>query len=416
VKRGKLIIGSLFAVLAIALLAYFFLTGERAPRYRWNEGYRADNRQPYGTQFIRQMLEAYRPGEKFIYNEKQSLREVLDSSMRQTDYVFIGQALNVDGDDEQALINFISAGNDALIVSSYLPYSVLDQVWESDCDSELYVETLEVKTATMNFFHDTLRTKKGYSFTYRNGKHELPYFWNSVNEELFCDEMRSLVPLGHLDSMRINFLRIPVGRGNLYLHCNPIVFTNYFISKPGPMEYASGVFSHLKGGTIIWDEFSKTTYFTNNANQVNPLSYILQHDSLKYAWWLMLGSVLLYTVFAARRQQRIIPVLEQKVNTSLEYVKMIATLYFQNGDHWDMGRKKMKYFLYFIRARYGVQAHHLTEDHIRRLSERSGVGEGTIQSIFTFSQSLEKTTDDKRAADQLQRLYNAIDYFYKHCK
>jgi hypothetical protein len=167
------------------------------------------------------------------------------------------------------------------------------------------------------------------------------------------------------------------------VHTTPLVFTNFFITKPDKLAYASGVFSHLKGENIIWDEYSKAPFIRNdNKSYDSPLYFILQQPSLKYAWWLFLISVILYILFAAKRTQRTIPVLETKSNTSLEYVHLISSLHYQNGNHLDMARKKMKYFLYFIRSKYGIHAQHFTDDLLGKLSEKSKVNLGDVKKIF----------------------------------
>ena len=44
---------------------------------------------------------------------------------------------------------------------------------------------------------------------------------------------------------RINFVKIAHGFGTIYLHLQPIVFTNYHLLKKDNHKYASAVFSYL---------------------------------------------------------------------------------------------------------------------------------------------------------------------------
>jgi hypothetical protein len=236
-----------------------------------------------------------------------------------------------------------------------------------------------------------------------------------VSPEIFCDKT-PVLPLGYQSSNQVNFLGVPHGKGHLYLHTNPIVFTNYFISKSENREYISGVFSHLGGKNIIWDEYSRMPFIQNNNSYNSPLYYLLQQKALKYAWWLMLISVLLYILFAAKRTQRIIPVLEAKNNTSLEFIQLISSLHYQNGNHLDMARKKMKYFLYFIRSKYGIQAQTFKDEHILRLSEKSKVDHAEVESIFRQYHLIEKNSNSNIDVNRLLDLYNSIESFYKLCK
>ncbi len=415
-NRTPLIV--LFSVLGALLLGYFILSGKGEKKYQWKENYQTDSDQPYGTLFMKELLAEYRPGEKFILNEKKPLHVLLDSVRDTTatmDYVFVGQEIYLDEADKKALLSFIHTGNDAFIASVHMPFILTDSIYTTECDNQIFLTQHEATTAKLNFYHPRLQTKYGYAYSFRYKQNDQPYFWNTLNPEVFCDSTKSLIPLGYVQPDRVNFFKIPFGKGNLYLHTTPLVFTNYFLTQTDKVNYAATVFSHLRGKTILWDEFSKAEFTpSNNAPPESPISYILQHPSLKYAWWMMLGSALLYTIFTAKRKQRVIPILEKKTNTSLEYVNMVSALHFQNGNNHDIAKKKMKYFLYFIRAKYGIHAQSFTENHLKRLSEKSAVAQEDLQIIFTEHAAIERYAS--YASDRLVILYNALDKFYKNCK
>jgi hypothetical protein len=417
VKRKTIVI-VLFTVLTAVLITYFFFGKERRKRqFSWKENFQTNSDQPYGTLFIRKLLETYRPDERFIYNNKSPLADLLnkDSTDLQTDYVFIGNELSLTREDTEELLKFIHSGNDAFIATRFLPYQIMDSIFSAECENELYLNEHETPKVTFNFYHKSLHTAKGYAYVYKPGRAPRNYKWFALQPDVFCDSSRSLVPLGHFEKDAVNFFKLRFGEGNLYVHTNPIAFTNYFIRFPDKVEYASGIFSHLRGKTIIWDEFSKSQFIPSEPES-NPLALIMNNASLKYAWWLMLLSVILYTVFTAKRKQRIVPVREEKLNTSLEYIKMVSALHFENGNNRDIALKKMKYFLYFIRAKYGIHSPQLNRDHFKRLAEKSQIALNHIQTIFDEYGRIENNPYSSAGAHQLLNLYNAIDYFYKHCK
>lgn len=414
-KNHKLII-ALFIGLGIVLVLYFTVN-QTGKGYQWTETYKTSSDQPYGTLFIRQLLERHKPHQKFIFNDKKPLHLLLDSvdNKTKTDYVFIGQDIILDDADRQALLNFIYSGNDAFISVVYLPYDIVDSIYISECDQEIFLDENEMLSANLNFFNTNLATERGYSYRYRFGKADQPYFWNTLNPDFFCDSIQLVQPLGYIQPDQVNFFRFSHGTGHLYIHTNPLVFTNYFLTKPDKAEYASSVFSYLHADAMIWDEFSKLNLPTkNNAPEMSPVSYILQQDSLRYAWWLMLAAAVLYTLFAAKRRQRIIPVLEEKSNTSLEFIKMISGLHFQNGNHHDIARKKMKYFFYFVRSKYGLQAQHLNDAYMTKLAEKSKVELHHLQLIAHEFSHVER--QDNYHARKLIYLHQALDKFYKQCK
>jgi hypothetical protein len=417
-KRNQLVPVIIFVALGIILLVYFLLTGDDEKRYSWYENYKSDNIQPYGTAFVKQMLESYRPGAKLIVNTKKSLKDLLadPSVVAKTDYVFIGQSIHLTSDEADALANYIALGNDAFIASLEVPQYLIEQIHSYECERPVSFLNNLADSAIMNFYHDTLANNKGYMFKYRFRGEDVPYYWSSVAHEIFCDSTTSVLPLGYQAPDLVNFIKITHGKGNLYLHSNPIVFSNYFIAKRENLEYASGVFSHLSGHDIYWDEYSKVPYSGNNNSYNSPLYYILQQPALKYAWWFLMITILLYILFAAKRTQRVIPVLETKTNTSLEFVHLISALHYQNANHLDMAKKKMKFFLYFIRSKYGIQTQTFKEEQIIHLAEKSKVPEAEIRSIFTQFSLIERNAFGNMEANRLLDFYSSIENFYKHCK
>ena len=416
-RQSRTIFIILFSVLGVLLLLFFYFSSDEK-RYQWYESYRSNSSQPYGVLFMKQLLKSYRPDGKFVYNDRKRLRDLLDSMSQptNTDYVFIGHSLHLNPADADALLDFVYSGNDAFISTLEVPADLIKKVYGDECDGTIEYRNDEVKSVTLNFYHDTLRRAGGYTYAYRWGAEDHIYYWNYVGKNAFCDSTRLITPLGYFDEKNVNFFRLKHGTGSIYLHSNPLVFTNYFLSKPDKLNYVSGVFSHLNGKDIIWDEFSKVFFTGNNNPESSPLSYILDQPSLKYAWWVMLGSIILYVLFAAKRTQRAIPIREPKSNTSLEYINLISLLHFKNSNHLDIARKKMRYFLYFIRAKYGIHAQTFTDQHVKKLSEKSKVSSGDIQIIFDQYYMIERHAEYNTATDKLVSLYYSIENFYKHCK
>src|SRR5688572_1959134 len=411
-KNNRTFTIAFFGILAVILLAFFYFNF-KDKRYSWYENYKAESDQPYGTEFIMKMLKGYGSG-KFTYNTKKRLSVLLDSAKENQSYVFIGEAMYLDSLSNLALARFIANGNDAFIAVTNPP-KIISTVWFSECADEMSYPFTEAITVDANFYHPQFAAEKSYPFSYRMRDRDVNYQWKYLGSIALCDSVRSIVPLGYIDPTLVNFFKIPYGEGNLYLHTNPIVFTNYFMTQERNTAYASGVFSHLKHENVIWDEFSKVPSFNyGNSLDRSPLYFIMQQQSLRYAWWILLITTILYIFFAAKRKQKIIPVIEPKANTSLQFVKMIASLHFLNQNHKDMALKKMKHFLYQVRTKYNLSTNKIDDAFIKKLSLKSQVSEEEINSIFKHYKVVEefKNITDSRLVD----LYIHIDKFYKQRK
>lgn len=397
-------------------MLFYFTRGDEGKHYQWYESYRASSEQPYGTMFIQKMLESYRPGETLTVNDKQPVRKLLKGVPGPgTDYVLVGHAIFLDKESLAALVGFIDAGGNAFIATVTPPVQLLNAVYSRECGADIEYESNFTSEVDLNFFHQSLKKGKGYRFAFRFADSDEPYPWRFIKSSVFCDSTKSVVPLGYQEGDRVNFIRIAAGKGNLFLHSNPLVFTNYFLTKAENLDYASGVFSHLAGKHMIWDEYSKIVS-SAGSRYGSPLYYVLRQPGLKYAWWLLLVTVALYVIFAAKRRQRVIPVLETKTNTSLEFINLISRLHYKNGNHVDMARKKMKYFLYFVRSRYGIHAETFQEEQIRRLAEKARVNVADVRGIFSQYYLIEEKFSSYIEPNRLVDLYESIENFYRQSK
>jgi len=416
--KGRPVLWGLLGGVVMLLLAYFIYNYKPGNTYQWHPSISVTSDQPYGTLFIKKLLQSAYKG-TFTVNEKQPINKFLadhDYDSGKVDYILIGQGIYLDAADVTALKDFMLAGNDIFISTIETPKALVDSVYISHCEGEFLYDYNFDTAVYANFYHKNLNKPVDYEFRYRIGTEDLPHVWRSLDPQAWCDSANNLSALGYQQEDLINFMRISYGPGHLYIHTSPLMFTNLYMTKSDKMEYASAVFSHLNGTNAIWDEVSKIPFSDQENPYDSPLYYIMQQPALKYAWWMLLVGGLLYIIFASKRTQRIIPVLETKTNTSLEFLNVISSLHYQNPNHLDMARKKMKYFLYFIRAKYGINTQVLTEEQSKRLAEKSKVDLADIQAINDRYKVVDSYSISNDEPERLIGLYQAIEKFYKNCK
>ena len=97
----------------------------------------------------------------------------------------------------------------------------------------------------------------------------------------------------------------------------------------------------------------------------------------------MLG-LLLFVIFKAKREQRIIPVLEPLENSSVEFARTVGTLYHQNKDYTNLIQKKLNYFLAELRNRYFIDTANLNEKTIQQLAAKSSKSIEEVKKLLEF--------------------------------
>ena len=249
-------------------------------------------------------------------------------------------------------------------------------------------------SAYVNFANPKLKREKDYKFSQGNYNHYFTSFDTS-----------KVIVLGMNDNDFVNYLYVKVGKGNLYLHSIPDIFTNYNILK-SDREYIFKSLSYLKVRDIIWDEYYKEV----NKYQSTPIRYILSQPALKWAYFTLVISLIFFVIFKGRRDQRIIPVIKPLSNTTLEFVYTVGNLYFKQSNHKNIAEKKINFFLDYVRTKYSLKTLLLNDEFINQLSEKSLIEKEEIKKLtgvinmILVSKSIKQTT--------LIELNNLIENFY----
>ncbi|WP_312901392.1 hypothetical protein [Chryseobacterium taichungense] len=257
----------------------------------------------------------------------------------------------IDKQSWNKILNQVSDGSDAMLIMSEMPKEISDSI--GFYDSQISFEDENVLKLTdkkyqNDFIHlDKFPSGRGFTFI----KPGVEILGKTVEKN---------------NSDQANFIKIKFGNGNIYVHCEPLFITNYYLLKRGNVKYAQDVFSYLKDRETIW--------FVENDAQVSKffLRFILSHPALKYAWWVLLGGLVLFIFFNAKRKQRIVPIIEPLKNTSVDFVKSIGNLYLQEGDFHDMMAKKAQYFLNKVRMDLLIDTQHLDEEFAKKLHLKTG--------------------------------------------
>lgn len=179
-------------------------------------------------------------------------------------------------------------------------------------------------------------------------------------------------------------IRKEVGKGSVILVSTPLLFTNYGILDGNTSEYIFRLMSHISDNHVV-----RTTSYMKTQDmadaEASPLRFFLGQPPLRTALYLALLVITLFLIFNARRRQRVIPVVEQPQNRSLEFVKLIGTLYYHNKDHSDIVRKKFAFFAEELRRLLMVDITDRDADRhsFSVISSRTGLRLEEVENIIS---------------------------------
>jgi hypothetical protein len=186
-----------------------------------------------------------------------------------------------------------------------------------------------------------------------------------------------------------------------------MAFTNAYLLPGENHRFAATSLSYLPVQDVIWTEY----YQLGRMEAATPLRFILTNEPLRWAYFITIISLIIFMIFEAKRKQRIIPVIKPLGNTTLEFVKTIGNLYYQQGEHKAIAEKKINYLFDQIRTRYWINTNKLDENFIVSLAKKSGKSEEDVRAMVMAIKNIQ--SQPSIAMEALIDLNDRIEKFNK---
>ncbi|WP_460219504.1 DUF4350 domain-containing protein [Psychroserpens sp. MEBiC05023] len=397
-KTLKIYLGILI-LLFVGIIAIEFST---PPPVDWRKTYNETHKIPYGTYVFHEELNNLFPDSK-VNSIKVTPYEFFDDYYSWEDstylttgtYVVIDDFPNIDNASAQELLDFASYGNDIFIASNYFPDKLLDSLGFDTKNEFTFKGKGEFTFTNPMFENDSITIEKGLS--------------NIYFSKIDTDRTTILGRQKFDDSTYTNFVKIPWGDGQFYLHVQPIVFTNYHLLKKENYKYAASIMSYLSDDTIYFDSRNKAANRRGGPGD-SPLRFVLSQPPLRWAWYLALITTVIFMIFNAKRKQRIVNVKVPLKNTTVDFTKTIGNLYYETKDHDNLIDKKITYFLEYIRRVYYLDTQILDDKFVKNLAKKSGKDDNDIKTLINQIVYLKAKTACNEG--DLLRLNTAIEDFY----
>jgi hypothetical protein len=217
--------------------------------------------------------------------------------------------------------------------------------------------------------------------------------------------------LGKNSEGKANFVRIGYAHGgSVFLHLNPLAFTNFFLLHKKNKSYYDLALSYLPAqtGVVEWSDYFR---YRKAKENFSAMRFILSKRSLKWALWLTILLFLLMFIMETKRKQRPITELPPLRNASEDFIKTVGRLYFQQKNNLNLATKMVASFLENIRSAYNLPTSLLNEEFAQKLAFRTGRPFDEVAQLIQFMYDLRLKTalSDKELMD----LHQQINQFNK---
>lgn len=376
-----------YIIIGFFIVAIWFIEQGKPKPINWFESYSMYDKIPYGNKILFEELPS------IFSSDIQVVEENIEANLEKNtlrNYLFINDVFNPDKEALGALLNFVAKGNNAMVISRRPSNLLLDTLG------------LNLKRQISYEMNDSL----AFLLTANQQEYDYVFPQSFVGSSFVADSLTHCTVLGYNNSL-VNFMKVPFGEGYFFMHLAPLVFTNYHMMKQDNHRYVSAVLSHLPNESIYWDEYYKNR---KNIARQSPLTIVLSTAGLRQAFYLAVLSLLVYMLFAAKRKQSIIPVLEEKSNDTLNFTRTVGDLYFNVNNNKDIGQKRIDFFMSDIRKRYHLFSEKLDGDFCKNLHDASGVSLDEIKELvlnFNIIKGVQHVSDEKIIEQN-----NLIESFY----
>lgn len=203
------------------------------------------------------------------------------------------------------------------------------------------------------------------------------------------------------------------GRGEIVVVAMPLIFTNYGMIEGETNEVVFRLLSEMSDRPIvrITDRQSDET---DGQVEQSPLRVVFKDPTLWWPFYMALAVLVLFFVFTARRRQRAIPVVRPPVNHTLEFTRLIGTLFYQRHDRNGLLRSKWELFANTVRQQADVDVEALDDDdHLFQvLSDRSGMSYEEVARTMKRLRYL-VANDNPMTTKELRRAIDSMDELTK---
>ncbi|HEX5168047.1 MAG TPA: hypothetical protein VFW11_02655, partial [Cyclobacteriaceae bacterium] len=345
-----------FLILTVVLFVLVHLLSPR--QFDWTPTFSSRDKNPFGDFVLNSMLPDLFPNQDVV-NNNVTFYEASDSLLTNKNIIAIANYMTLPPEDTRALLSAIDSGSYAFISANYFRGLFPDTLGIYTNDVLLNMELQDIAV-----LQDTSYLRFAY------GKSDREYFYKRSDINTFFSNLDSIKVKAYTIAENENgdpvTLRLPWGKGQIIINSTPLAFTNNYLLYRNH-RFISQTLSYFPDREIWWTEY----YQLGRLESMSPLRVILKNESLAWAYYLIIVSLLIFIIFEGKRKQRIIPIIKPLANTSLEFIRTIGNMYIQAGNHKAIAEKKINHFMDSIRSNYFLPNEN-HDEFITILARKSG--------------------------------------------
>lgn len=386
-SRG-LVIGIILTGIMV-LVVYLFSGGDAGydapPQFvsdQWEQAFVLESKNPQGLLLFKQLADSRAKRTSVLTD---SLPERPEAA---TTYIFAGDKFGLHNREFDTLLKSVKDKGSDLFLSYH---ELMDNIWPRFYkDNRFYWHFDDEITV----FTDN-RSYRMYPLFQTD---TISVIWRLIDPEKIIDT--SFVPLSSAMESP-NFIRLKLGKGNIYLHSNPELFFNYQLLTRTGFRHAQFAVSHINPKhKLKWLELGRLSENFGNSDTAQMegeggqednslLQLLFSRKELLIALLLTILGVLLYLVFRTKRYWPQVPYLPPVKNRSLDFADTMTSIYFDQQSPYSILIVMRKNFRSNVSRHFFLDISRQENAHeIRLLSEKSGIDRQKVEKLVTMLENV----------------------------
>jgi hypothetical protein len=389
-----------YLVLLAVIFVSVFLSQEK--QYDWKVTLAHEDKNPYGTFVLNELLpSAFGQGVETNYR---TFYEFKDSLRQFENVVILSTNFGPGNEDVKAMLDYVDKGGVIFVSTNHLGGLLADTLGllTSDNYFDGNFSQNQNDSAFIQMANPRLDTARRYYF--KSGS--IASYFSKADSARKNSRPAEATVIAKNSAQKPVAIKINRGKGFFIFNSTPLIFTNIYLLDKENNLLISSLLSYLPEKKIHRSEY----YQLGRMEAATPIRFILQNESLRWAYYIAIISILLFIVFEAKRTQRPIPMIMPLANTSLEFVATIGTLYFERKDHKAIATRKILFFLESLRERFNFSLPLHSAENAKILSHKAGKEEDVVRHLMELMNQI--ANKEKITEDELKSLNTAIQKFW----
>lgn len=370
----------------------------------WNRQFQPQEKDPYGLYLFDLLTVEHLDKGKYLYlDDALEFDSLINKQTTPKTYLFVGNRFGIDNFEIDTIMQRVAEGSDFFLSFWEITDNIVKRVMRGVQSTFEYEDHV-------NVYADSARYQMIY--LYQNDTVATEWRLFALDDTLRCTTLSSFMEM-------TNFVRIPVGKGNIYLHSNPEMFFNYQLKRADGFAYTQFVLSHIKKDQDVYSlEIGRLSDNYGNYDVDDQSgaegklddSYfqdIFSNKSLLSALMLSILGLFLFVLFRSRRMRPVVPYLPPKKNMTMAFAETITSIYFAKRNPYGLLQVQRRNFYTMVHKHFFVDLQRREDDKpIQILAEKSNRRFEEIKELLNQLESKEAfSVSDHYVADVQKGLH-----------